>query len=96
MVNDIKKYLEELQSFEIKDEKQLDQFRLKYLSKKGLIQKLFLELKNVPNDKKRNLGQEINNLKILANEIYDSLKDKFSSKSVTHKYEDFSKPSQIL
>ena len=60
MVNDIKKYLEELQSFEIKDEKQLDQFRLKYLSKKGLIQKLFLELKNVPNDKKRNLGQEIN------------------------------------
>ena len=62
MVNDIKKYLEELQSFEIKDEKQLDQFRLKYLSKKGLIQKLFLELKNVPNDKKRNLGQEINNL----------------------------------
>jgi len=96
MVNDIKKYLEELQSFEIKDEKQLDQFRLKYLSKKGLIQKLFLELKNVPNDKKRYLGQEINNLKILANEIYDSLKDKFSSKSVTHKYEDFSKPSQIL
>ena len=55
MVNDIKKYLEELQSFEIKDEKQLDQFRLKYLSKKGLIQKLFLELKNVTNDKKRYL-----------------------------------------
>ncbi len=96
MINDIKKYLVELQSLEIKDEKQLDQFRLKYLSKKGLIQKLFIELKNVPNDKKRYLGQEINNLKILANEIYDSLKDKFSSKSVTHKFEDFSKPYQIL
>ena len=96
MINDIKKYLVELQSLEIKDEKQLDQFRLKYLSKKGLIQKLFIELKNVPNDKKRYLGQEINNLKILASEIYDSLKDKFSSKSVTHKFEDFSKPYQIL
>ena len=64
MVNDIKKYLEELKSFEIKDEKQLDQFRLKYLSKKGLIQKLFLELKNVQNDKKRYFGKEINNLKV--------------------------------
>ena len=96
MINDIKKYLEELNSLEIKNEKQLDQFRLKYLSKKGLIQKLFLELKNVANDKKRFLGQEINNLKILVNEIYDSSKDKFSSKSVNDKFEDFSKPAQIL
>ena len=36
-VNIIKKYLLELQSLEIKDEKQLDQFRLKYLSKKSSI-----------------------------------------------------------
>ena len=39
MINDIKKYLGKIIFIRIKDEKQLEQFRLEYLSKKGLIQK---------------------------------------------------------
>jgi|TARA_B100001093_G_scaffold202970_1_gene194951 phenylalanyl-tRNA synthetase alpha chain len=96
MIDQIKIYKEKLDKTDIKEKKQLEQFRLKYLSKKGLIQDLFLKLKNVPNEQKRSVGQEINNLKILANKIYDSSKIKFSLKSDKQNFEDFSKPSQIL
>lgn len=96
MIDQIKIYKEKLDKTDIKEKKQLEQFRLKYLSKKGLIQDLFLKLKNVPNEQKRSVGQEINNLKILANKIYDSSKSKFSLKSDIQNFEDFSKPSQIL
>tara|TARA_B100001057_G_scaffold443728_1_gene480076 strand:+ start:63 stop:1079 length:1017 start_codon:yes stop_codon:yes gene_type:complete len=96
MIDQIKIYKEKLDKTDIKEKKQLEQFRLKYLSKKGLIQDLFLKLKNVPNEQKRSVGQEINNLKILANKIYDSSKIKFSLKSDLQNFEDFSKPSQIL
>jgi phenylalanyl-tRNA synthetase alpha chain len=96
MIDQIKIFKEKLDKTDIKEKKQLEQFRLKYLSKKGLIQDLFLKLKNVPNEQKRSVGQEINNLKILANKIYDSSKIKFSLKSDKQNFEDFSKPSQIL
>lgn len=96
MMDQIKIYKEKLDKTDIKEKKQLEKFRLKYLSKKGLIQDLFLKLKNVPNEQKRSVGQEINNLKILANKIYDSSKSKFSLKSDIQNFEDFSKPSQIL
>ena len=96
MIDQIKIYKEKLDKTDIKEKKQLEQFRLKYLSKKGLIQDLFLKLKNVPIEQKRSVGQEINNLKILANKIYDSSKSKFSLKSDIQNFEDFSKPSQIL
>ena len=96
MIDQIKIYKEKLDKTDIKEKKQLEKFRLKYLSKKGLIQDLFLKLKNVPNEQKRSVGQEINNLKILANKIYDSSKSKFSLKSDIQNFEDFSKPSQIL
>ena len=96
MIDQIKIHKEKLDKTDIKEKKQLEQFRLKYLSKKGLIQDLFLKLKNVPNEQKRSVGQEINNLKILANKIYDSSKSKFSLKSDIQNFEDFSKPSQIL
>ena len=95
-MDQIKIYKEKLDKTDIKEKKQLEKFRLKYLSKKGLIQDLFLKLKNVPNEQKRSVGQEINNLKILANKIYDSSKSKFSLKSDIQNFEDFSKPSQIL
>ena len=96
MIDDIKKYKEKLSSLELKDEKEREQFRLEYLSKKGIIQTLFFKLKEVPNDQKKILGQQINELKILANRKYDESKSSFSSNSKVEKYEDLSKPVQLL
>ncbi len=96
MIDDIKKYKEKLSSLELKDEKEHEQFRLEYLSKKGIIQTLFFKLKEVPNDQKKILGQRINDLKILANKKYDELKNNFSSNSTVENFEDLSKPVQLL
>ena len=96
MIDDIKKYKKKLSSLDLKDEKEREQFRLEYLSKKGIIQTLFFKLKEVPNDQKKILGQQINELKILANRIYDESKSSFSSNSKVEKYEDLSKPVQLL
>ena len=96
MIDDIKKYKEKLSSLELKDEKEHEQFRLEYLSKKGIIQTLFFKLKEVPNDQKKILGQQINELKIHANKIYDESKNKFSSNSTVENFEDLSKPVQLL
>ena len=96
MIDDIKKYKEKLSSLELKDEKEHEQFRLEYLSKKGIVQTLFFKLKEVPNDQKKILGQQINELKILANKIYDESKNNFSSNSTVENFEDLSKPVQLL
>tara|TARA_X000000368_G_scaffold109693_1_gene85349 strand:+ start:1669 stop:2685 length:1017 start_codon:yes stop_codon:yes gene_type:complete len=96
MIDDIKKYKEKLSSLDLKDEKEREQFRLEYLSKKGIIQTLFFKLKEVPNDQKKILGQQINELKILANRKYDESKSSFLSNSKVEKYEDLSKPVQLL
>jgi len=96
MIDDIKKYKEKLSSLELKDEKEHEQFRLEYLSKKGIIQTLFFKLKEVPNDQKKILGQQINELKILANRIYDESKSNFSSNFTVENFEDLSKPVQLL
>ena len=96
MIDDIKKYKEKLSSLELKDEKEHEQFRHEYLSKKGIIQTLFFKLKEVPNDQKKILGQQINELKILANKIYDESKNNFSSNSTVENFEDLSKPVQLL
>ena len=96
MIDDIKKYKEKLSSLELKDEKEHEQFRLEYLSKKGIIQTLFFKLKEVPNDQKKILGQQINELKILANKICDESKNNFSSNSTVENFEDLSKPVQLL
>lgn len=53
---------------------ELDQFRIKYLGRKGIISELFEALKNVPADKKPSLGKELNELRVYAQNLYDEKK----------------------
>ncbi len=55
----------------------LEALRIKYLSKKGEITALFNEFRNVPNEQKREFGQRLNELKTLATDKINSLKDGF-------------------
>jgi phenylalanyl-tRNA synthetase alpha chain len=59
---------------------QLEEFRLFYLSKKGKISQLFEDFKNVPNDQKRTVGQELNELKNYATLTYENAKKELSGK----------------
>ena len=55
--------LHEVDIFTPKSEKEIEDFRLKFLGKKGKINELFAAFKNVPNKNKKEFGQAINTLK---------------------------------
>ncbi len=76
-IEGLKKQLNDLK---IESEEQLESFRLKYLSKKGLIQSLFEDFKNVPKEDKPDVGQMVNVLKNQAYEMYNSLKSEIARK----------------
>ncbi|MEI9935442.1 MAG: hypothetical protein WDM71_11480 [Ferruginibacter sp.] len=51
-----------------------ESFRIKYLGTKGIIKSVMGEIKNVPNEKKKEFGQIVNDFKLLAETKYEELK----------------------
>tara|TARA_B100001063_G_scaffold135699_1_gene126912 strand:- start:1055 stop:2071 length:1017 start_codon:yes stop_codon:yes gene_type:complete len=76
MIKQIKKYLKEVESFSIKDPEAIDLFRVKYAGKKGILNKLFLDFKGLPNKEKKAYGQELNTLKKAISEKLKSFESK--------------------
>ncbi|MBS1551424.1 MAG: phenylalanine--tRNA ligase subunit alpha [Bacteroidetes bacterium] len=58
----------------IKDGKSLEDFRLKYLSRNGLLNSLFEEFKEVSRESKGVVGKNLNELKVYLHKIYDEKK----------------------
>ena len=83
-IEDIKKEIEkDLEN--VKDLKELNELHIKYLSKKGIITELNSKIKDVPNDKKKEFGMEVNSLRTYFNEKYNALKDKFDEEELNKK-----------
>ncbi len=79
MIQKISELLKSVESFAVSNAEELEQFRLKFLSKKGEITALFADFKNVPAEQKKTIGQKINELKQLAQKKHDEHKDQLSS-----------------
>lgn len=75
----IQELLKEVEEFSTKTKERAEEFRLKYLSRKGKISELFDEFKTVSPDLKREVGQMLNKLKVKAQEKLDSAKDEQES-----------------
>jgi phenylalanyl-tRNA synthetase alpha chain len=75
MINRIKEILAAVESFQPKTIEEVEEFRLTYLSKKGLIPALFDDFRNVPAEQKKEVGAEINILKQKATDKLNELKD---------------------
>ena len=72
---------------------ELDEIRLKYLSRNGLLSKLFDDLKTIPNEQKPRLGKELNSLRNELTEKFELKKKEFEShQSDKKKYTDLSLP----
>ena len=71
----------------------IEALRIKYLSKKGEITALFNEFRNVPNEEKKEFGQRLNELKALATEKINSLKEEFKAKEVVASKIDTTRPA---
>jgi len=63
--------------------KDLEELRLKYLSRNGLVSNLFEKLKEVPKEEKPAIGGKLNALRIYVTNNYNSLKTKLESEDIT-------------
>ena len=67
MITDrVKELISEIEQTEVVSKEQLESFRMRYISKKGVVTELFDGLKNIPQEDRRAVGQELNVLKNLA------------------------------
>jgi phenylalanyl-tRNA synthetase alpha chain len=63
MLQKIDHILEEATRFRAETREEIEQFRITYLSKKGIIAELFKQFKTLPAEEKKEVGQRLNQLK---------------------------------
>jgi phenylalanyl-tRNA synthetase alpha chain len=96
MINRIKEILAAVEAFSPKTIEEVEEFRLTYLSKKGLIPALFDDFRNVPADQKKAVGAEINILKQKATDKLNELRDALTVNSQGKIEIDLSRPGDPL
>ena len=78
MIDRINALAAEISALTASSAAEVEDLRIKYLSKKGLVSALFNDFRTVPADQKRAIGQAINDLKNLATDKINALRDALS------------------
>lgn len=79
MKQKIESLLSEVRAMKAQNLEELEALRIKYLSKKGEITSLFSDFRNVPNEQKREIGQLLNELKTVAADRLQEMKEVFEA-----------------
>ena len=61
MIKKLEGYIKDLNKFDSKDLNEIESLKIKFLGRKGLINELFSDFKNVPSDQKKNLAKKLMN-----------------------------------
>ena len=80
MIAKIQQLLSEVNSLTANSAEELEALRIKYLSKKGAINELMADFRNVPAEQKMEVGMKLNELKQRTQERIAELKEAFESK----------------
>jgi phenylalanyl-tRNA synthetase alpha chain len=96
MIEQIANNIKEIESFSSSSREEIENFRIKYLSKKGLVNFYFSEFKNVDNSKKKEYGLTINKLKISAQNKFNELNSFLSNNSTTAELNDITRPGNLI
>ena len=75
MIEQIQKLIEEVRGLQAKNAEEVEALRIKYLSKKGEVNTLMADFRNVPAEMKKEVGMRINELKTMATEKINALRD---------------------
>ncbi|CAN5138852.1 phenylalanine--tRNA ligase subunit alpha [soil metagenome] len=81
MLDKIKELAEEIHSADVRNQEELECFRIRYISRKSIIGDLFMKLKNVAPEDRRSVGQALNELKDAAQSKFKNLIQKLESDS---------------
>ena len=60
---------------------EVEQFRIKWLGTKGLVKAIMGEMRNVPNEQKKEFGQILNEFKLFAEARFQALQEQFAGAS---------------
>lgn len=89
--------LAEVHSFTAENAETLEQFRIRFLGRKGQLQELFEEFKTLSSEQKRDVGQLLNVLKNAAQDKVNSLRETFESEqSAATPDADLSRPANFI
>ena len=92
MLEKIEELLTEVNQFSSQNKEEIENFRIKFNGKKGILNDFFEKFKEVPNEQKKEFGQKINLLKQTVASKLENLKNANSDDSVIEK-DDLTKPA---
>lgn len=93
MLQKITEHLNEISEIAIKSQEELEIFRIKYLSKKGILAELFEDFKNIPGSEKKEVGQKLNTLKQSVQDKYNLIKSQLLSADEVTEKQDLTRPA---
>lgn len=79
MINKINNLKAEIEGLKASNASEVEALRIKYLSKKGEVSLLFNDFRNVPAEQKKEMGQLLNELKNLATDKINALREALES-----------------
>jgi phenylalanyl-tRNA synthetase alpha chain len=80
MIDRVKEHLEQVNAFTSKDAQAIEEFRISYAGKKGILNALFAAFREVPADEKKAFGQELNTLKTAVTDKTKELQSQLNNK----------------
>lgn len=93
----IEELVAEIQQFTTQSEKEIEEFRIRFLGSRGLLKQMFGEFKTVEPAHKKELGQALNDLRAKASSKIEELKEALSENSTeSKKYGDLTRPGLPL
>jgi len=81
MIEKIKEFIEEVEQFKADTKEKAEELRLKFLSKKGILNDIFAEFKKVEPAQKKEYGQRINSLKQAVEAKLAEAQEKFEEQA---------------
>lgn len=91
MIEDVKSHLAEVQAFSAQDAEAIENFRIRYAGKKGILNDFFAAFREVPPADKKAFGQVLNELKQAVQDKVETLKQGQHSASTNNSL-DWSRP----
>jgi phenylalanyl-tRNA synthetase alpha chain len=97
MLDQVKLFILEVENFNAKSKEEIESFRIRFLGKKGLLNDLFNEFKNVAPQDRKEFGQALNQLKDAASKKVDFLKQELLNASEEKPmYGDLTRPGEPI
>ena len=97
MQDKIHRLIKEIETFTAKNMEEVEQFRLKFLSKKGILTDLFADFKNIPAEDKKTTGVLLNDLKNKIQEKLESIKSSFETETGSAPSDlDLTRPADVI